>query len=286
MKKFFAAAVIAALALSGCNKEKAGENTTQTSQSGENTENIENNENSEEDFEMPEGYSWAKVEDSSLYDLQFEMPENGEEIAVIQTNMGVIRLRLFPEAAPLAVENFKGLAENGFYDGLIFHRVMNNFMIQGGDPTGTGTGHYSFFDDESFNDEFVPYLHNYRGSLSMANSGANTNGCQFFINQVNTVYEEYLTSVDEAVAENPDIAIQNENNMTFDRYSDIFNEKVADHYREVGGNIHLDYRHTVFGQVFEGMDVVDAIAAVEVNNSDKPLQDVIIEKIYFENYEG
>ena len=284
MKKFFAAAIIAALALSGCrNSDK--EDTNLTSGNGGNVES-NNNEDSEEEFVLPQGYSWAEVKDPSLYDLQFTMPENGEEIAVMQTNMGDIKIRFFPEEAPLAVENFKGLAQSGFYEGVTFHRVMKDFMIQGGDPDGTGRGHYSFFDNESFNDEFVPYLHNYRGSLSMANSGPNTNSSQFFINQASDVYEEYLTGYMDAAAEDPDFAEQNVNKMTFDRYGDIFSEKVAEHYREVGGNIHLDYRHTVFGQVFEGMDIVDKIAEVETDEDDKPVSPVTIERIYFENCEG
>ena len=289
MKRFIIAAVSAILILSGCGNNKAadGDETVNTAQSEEKKEEkTENTENTENGDDKMEDYKIAEVKDPALYDLQFQMPENGEEIAVIQTNKGDIKVRFFPEEAPLAVENFKTLAKNGFYDGIIFHRVIKDFMIQGGDPTGTGTGFASAYDDQAFGDEFAPYLHNYRGSLSMANSGADSNGCQFFINQAGSVYEDYLTSIIQARDESEGACFQNINKKTFDMVSDVYPDAVVNHYREVGGNIHLDYKHTVFGQVFEGMDVVDAIADAAVNEDDKPLEDIVIEKVYFENYEG
>lgn len=113
---------------------------------------------------------------------QLDMPQKGEEIAIMHTSMGDISIRFFPEAAPKAVENFKTHAKDGYYDGLTFHRVINDFMIQGGDPNGDGTGGDSIW-GEPFEDEFSDTLFNIRGSLSMANSGPDTNGSQFFINQ-------------------------------------------------------------------------------------------------------
>ena len=113
---------------------------------------------------------------------QLDMPQAGEEIGVITMETGeVIKLRFFPEAAPKAVYNFKRHALEGYYDGLTFHRIIENFMIQGGDPSGDGTGGESVW-GSAFEDEFSPNLLNIDGAVSMANSGPNTNGSQFFIN--------------------------------------------------------------------------------------------------------
>lgn len=123
---------------------------------------------------------------SSSEPLLQESPlQDGEEIAVMETSLGVIKLRFFPEQAPLAVENFLTLAKEGYYDGVTFHRVIADFMIQGGDPTGTGSGGKSIYTDVAgnrgyFQDEFSDRLFNFRGALSMANSGSNSNGSQFF----------------------------------------------------------------------------------------------------------
>jgi len=107
-------------------------------------------------------------------------------VAVIKTNMGTIELELYSKAVPKTVENFVGLANKGYYNGVIFHRVIEGFMIQGGDPTGTGRGGESFW-GKKFNDEFVDTLkHTGPGILSMANAGPNTNGSQFFITLVPT----------------------------------------------------------------------------------------------------
>lgn len=186
---------------------------------------------------------------------QLQKPQVGEQIAVMHTNHGDISLRLFPDKAPKTVENFVTHAKNGYYDGLIFHRVIKDFMIQGGDPTGTGCGGESIW-GRPFEDEFDPSLHNIRGALSMANAGPGTNGSQFFIVQASAVHPQLLGQMQSLRA--------------------YFPEEVEQAYRENGGTPHLDYHHTVFGQVFEGMDVVDAIASVATNHSDKPLEDVTI----------
>lgn len=193
---------------------------------------------------------------------QLEKPAKGEKIAVMQTNMGDIKIRLFPEVAPKAVENFISHAENGYYDGLIFHRVINDFMIQGGDPTGTGRGGESIY-GRSFEDEFDLSARNYRGALSMANAGPNTNGSQFFIVQARSVDDGLISQMEELADKG-------------------FPEEVTENYKKIGGTPWLDFKHTVFGQVFEGMDVVDNIAQVKVGPQDKPINDVIIEKIVFE----
>ena len=145
--------------------------------------------------------------------------------ATTQTNHGAIELELFDEDAPKTVDNFKKLASDGFYDGVVFHRVIEDFMIQGGDPTGTGSGGPGYqFEDEA-NDHSVV-----RGSLAMANAGPNTNGSQFFI----------VTA--EACP-------------------------------------WLDGKHTVFGRVTAGMDVVDEISKVDTGPGDRPVDEVRIEGI-------
>ena len=113
---------------------------------------------------------------------QFEKPAKDAEVIVMKTSMGTIKLRLFPEKAPKTVENFVTHAKEGYYDGLTFHRVINGFMIQGGDPLGNGTGGESIW-GRPFEDEFDVELRNFRGALSMANAGPCTNGSQFFIVQ-------------------------------------------------------------------------------------------------------
>jgi peptidyl-prolyl cis-trans isomerase B (cyclophilin B) len=197
--------------------------------------------------------------------LQNQKPEKGDKIAVMETSMGTIKLMFFPEIAPKAVENYITLSENGYYDGITFHRVMNEFMIQGGDPTASGSGGESCW-GKSFEDEFSKYLFNFRGALSMANAGANTNGSPFFINQNNGYSDENWEIIKS-------------------RYG--VSEEVVELYKKMGGGAPwLDGHHTVFGQVIEGMDVVDAIAAVPVNIASKPLEDVTIIGITIEEYEG
>ncbi|MDR1565638.1 MAG: peptidylprolyl isomerase [Oscillospiraceae bacterium] len=188
---------------------------------------------------------------------QLEKPKAGEEIAVIETSKGTIKLRLFPEQAPTAVENFKGLISNGYYDGIIFHRVIPDFMIQGGDPDGIGTGGASLW-NEQFENEVGRGLYNFRGALAMANSGPNTNGSQFFIVQSKTADESQLASLSETI---------------------------ANKYKEIGGAPWLDGSYSVFGQAFEGLDIVDAISAVETV-SDKPVEDIKIIKATIEKYKG
>lgn len=193
--------------------------------------------------------------------IQLSTPQKGDTLAVMHTNMGDIKIKLFPEKAPKTVENFVTHSKNGYYNGLKFHRVINDFMIQGGDPRGNGTGGESIWGG-SFPDEFDPELHNLRGALSMANSGPNTNGSQFFIVQAREVPANMLEQM-------------------HDLEDNGFPADITAAYAELGGTPWLDFRHTVFGQVTDGMDVVDAIAAVETNN-DVPCEDVIISSIDIE----
>ena len=188
---------------------------------------------------------------------QLALPVAGDLVAVMHTNMGDIAIRLFPDHAPKAVENFTTHAKNGYYDGIVFHRVIKDFMIQGGDPTATGCGGESIW-GHNFKDEFTPELHNLRGALSMANAGPGTNGSQFFIVQADTVHPMLVKQMKEP------------------RLAEMFPTECVEAYEKVGGTPHLDFRHTVFGQVYAGMDVVDAIASVKTNGQDKPLEDVTI----------
>lgn len=193
--------------------------------------------------------------------LQLKSPETGDTVAVMHTSMGDIKIKMFPERTPKTAENFITHAKNGYYDGLKFHRVIKDFMIQGGDPLGTGIGGESIWGGK-FEDEFDTELHNLRGALSMANAGPNTNGSQFFIVQAKDAPANMLEQMEELTESG-------------------FPHDIIEAYRELGGTPWLDFRHTVFGQVFEGMDIVDKIAAVKTVN-DKPSEDVIINSIDIE----
>lgn len=179
--------------------------------------------------------------------------------AVIKTNRGDMTFVLFPEVAPKAVENFVTHAKDGYYDGLIFHRIIKDFMIQGGDPTGTGCGGESVW-GKSFEDEFSIDARNYYGALSMANSGPNTNGSQFFIVQAKSVPENLLAQMEQLKEQG-------------------YPQECIDNYREVGGTPWLDFHHTVFGQIVDGEDVLENIAAVQTGPNDKPIYDVVIDTV-------
>lgn len=180
----------------------------------------------------------------------------GEKKAIIKTNMGDITVRLFADKTPKTVENFLGHAANGYYDGQIFHRIIKDFMIQGGDPSGTGMGGTSIWEDE-FEDEFSNELFNVYGALSMANRGPNTNGSQFFIVQASQVPSDMLGQLEGAG----------------------YPTEVIEAYATKGGTPWLDNRHTVFGQVIEGMDIVEKIANVKTGAMDKPVEDVVLETV-------
>lgn len=187
-----------------------------------------------------------------LPQLNTEVADN-EDLVEMVTTKGTIKIKLFPELAPKAVENFMTHAKDGYYDGVTFHRVIQDFMIQGGDPDGNGTGGESIW-GEGFETEISNQLYSIRGALSMARTqDPNSNGSQFFI-------------------------VQNSDDMHDGLLKDDYPQAIIDAYKN-GGYPSLDGEYTVFGQVVEGMDVVDAIAAVETDSSDKPTEDVKIEKI-------
>jgi len=169
----------------------------------------------------------------------------GEVLVEMNTTLGAVKIKLFPEFAPKTVENFLGHAKSGYYNGIIFHRVIQDFMVQGGDPTGTGMGGESIWGD-SFEDEFSDKLFNLRGALSMANAGPNTNGSQFFIVQMKHLPSDMLRQLQGAG----------------------FPEEIIEAYAKNGGTPWLDHKHTVFGHVVEGMDIVDKIADVEKDPRD------------------
>ena len=209
-------------------------------------------------FDALEGFGMVEKE---LHFPQVDIEAVDGPIATIKTNHGDMRIKLFPEHAPKTVANFIALSKDGYYDGVIFHRIIKDFMIQGGDPTGTGMGGESIY-GESFEDEFSEELYNVRGALSMANAGPNTNGSQFFI-----VQNQHLPYSKKEIARGG------------------WPEPIAEIYAEQGGTPHLDRRHTVFGQLADeaSYKVLDAIAGVETGAMDKPVEDVVIETIEIED---
>lgn len=180
--------------------------------------------------------------------------------ATIETTMGAIKVQLFPMHAPKTVENFIKLAEKHYYDGVIFHRVIPDFMIQGGDPTGTGRGGESIY-GHPFEDEFSEELFNFTGALSMANAGPNTNGSQFFI-----ITNEHVPA-----------------NMISEMKMVGYPQEIIDYYKKNGGTPWLDFHHTVFGQVLTGMDVVEKISKVKRDAMDKPRKEIVIKKVLIEH---
>ena len=209
-------------------------------------------------FDALEGFGMVEKE---LHFPQVDIEAVDGPIATIKTNHGDMRIKLFPEHAPKTVANFTALSKDGYYDGVIFHRIIKDFMIQGGDPTGTGMGGESIY-GESFEDEFSEELYNVRGALSMANAGPNTNGSQFFI-----VQNQHLPYSKKEIARGG------------------WPEPIAEIYAEQGGTPHLDRRHTVFGQLADeaSYEVLDAIAGVETGAMDKPVDEVVIENIEIED---
>lgn len=197
---------------------------------------------------------------SAFPQLSNDVTDNESEV-LMHTSEGDITIKLFPKYAPLAVENFLTHAKEGYYNGVRFHRVISDFMIQSGDPKGDGTGGESIWKNKDksidsgngFKNEISPYLYNIRGAVAMANAGADTNGSQFFINQNTDDQSQKLSS-------------------------SSYPEPIIGAYAK-GGNPSLDGNYTVFGQVIDGMDVVDKIAQTATDDNDKPTTDVTITSI-------
>ena len=197
---------------------------------------------------------------------QTAAPKTGDQIVTFDVkDFGEIKAVLFPEVAPYGVKNFTLHANEGYYDGLTFHRIISNFMIQGGDPDGNGTGGESIWKTPFYN-ETAPQACIIRGSLCYANAGYDpSNGSQFFITQLDTVTDE-------------DLKMYEEQGITL-------TEEQKEIYKKNGGAAWLQGGYTVFGQVYEGMDIVDEISKVSTDDADKPLDDVIINKVTISEYE-
>lgn len=311
MKKHRIKAVIAlclaastiAVALAGCNSSSS------SSSSGSSSATSAPSTTATEAATNAELIGWDDlVVERNIYDdkehevgYQLDKPSVGEEVAILHTTMGDISMRFFPEAAPKAVENFITHAKDGYFDGLTFHRVINNFMIQGGDPKGNGTGGESIY-GKSFEDEFSNKLFNIRGSVAMANSGADTNGSQFFINQagkdtfsgwanLEAQWKQVHQEISNYVAQGKTDIVLNQLNYIAGLDTDVIPDEVKKLYEENGGNPTLDGAfniidrgHAVFAQVYDGMDIVDKIAAVEVDANSKPKTDVKIESVEIKTY--
>ena len=252
--------------LTGCNTTEEVKNVSNTTNSTV-TESKE-----EHETENINNFDYAKAAQK-----QMSKPEEGETIAIIKVkNFGEMKVKFFEDIAPKAVENFTTHAKNGYYNGLTFHRVINEFMIQGGDPDGNGLGGESIW-GTGFGTELALEAVPYRGSLCMAmSSQPNSIGSQFFITQAN--YSETM----EGMLKNGG-----------------FPEKLVEQYKSYGGYLSLYLQYTVFGQVYEGLDVLDKIAKVETesvplivdgvnygNQDDKPVKDVIIESIEITTYKS
>ena len=246
MKKLISLAlclILAAAILAGCGKEVVSTGTTSKAESAQDENNSSGNTITESgDYSMVLSGSYTKLADVPAADLskidtdyQGAAPKKGDVVAILHTNQGDIKMRFFPEVAPKAVNNFIALAKAGKYDNTIFHRVIEDFMIQGGDYTNfDGTGGESIY-GENFGYEISDYVLNIRGAVAMAHSSLpDSNGSQFYICQKNSNW--------------------------------------------------LDGDYTVFGQVYEGLEIVDKIAAVE-KNGEKPVEDVKLTSVEVTAYQ-
>ena len=244
--------------LTGCsNKDTANNNSAKNKTSNSTTNSSSKNATNTEKGET----KMSDIDFREAAEKQMALPNSGDQIAIMHVkDYGDIKFKFFPEVAPKAVENFLTHAKEGYYNGLTFHRVINEFMIQGGDPKGDGTGGESIW-GSGFGTELDYTLVPYRGSLCMAMSSLpNSIGSQFFITQAN-----YSSSM-------------------YSYFKSSFPVSLLNQYKEHGGYLSLYMQYTVFGQVYEGMDIVDKIAATETDSNDKPLTDVVIESIEVTNY--
>ncbi|MDR0986444.1 MAG: peptidylprolyl isomerase [Ruminococcus sp.] len=232
---------------------------------------------SEAETDVPDDINVVLTDDAPI--KNFIMPEVGENIAVMTVkDYGTIKIKLFPVEAAKGTENFVGLANIDYYDELIFHRVIKDFMNQGGDPRGDGTGGSSMWGDK-FDGGIPEGLYHFSGAIAYANSGGtDTNGSQFYI--VNTP-AGYVNggAYQDAAGNIINVTDIYQTGLTLPK-------NVATMYEEKGGVPFLDGSYTVFGQVFEGLDVVRAIGDAPTDANDKPLTQILIEDISIVPYEG
>ena len=237
-------------------------------------------------------------------------PKSGDLIATFEIEgYGTIKAVLFPQAAPVGVENFQKLCDSGYYKGLNIHRVMSGFMFQGGSKNGNGTGGSAMVNGGKFPIETAQNARHFYGALCYANAGPENNSTQFYIvnnkssqdigaynvdanqkaiddavDEVNEVASQYTADVIEAYMADVQYS---QNTLTFIKYA---SDEIRARYKEKGGTPSLDGNYTVFGQVYEGFDVIDAISAAEVRNNganeiSKPVKDIIIKNISVSTFE-
>lgn len=200
---------------------------------------------------------------------QFSKPRQGDTIAeIFVRGYGIIYVKLFPEIAPKAVENFTTHAKDGYYDGVLFYRIIRDSMLESGDPTGTGSGGESIW-GEGFKDEFNSSFQPYHGALCMANTGPDTNGSRFFLIQATQTYNDTLLDQLEQ------------------KYQVEYDDGVRRIYQRVGGAPWFYHLNTVFGQVYKGYDVMNDIAVVNKKDEEKgiPAEEVIIDTIKIKAYQ-
>lgn len=198
--------------------------------------------------------------------LNFTEPQEGEEIAVFDIkDYGQIKIKLFEAQCPKGVENFKSLIESGYYDGITFHRVINHFMIQSGDPTGSGSGGESKW-GKGFTQEISSNLRHFAGAVSYATATDKLNGSQFFIVTGDEIDSSHFDSLKK-------------------QYGKDYPDTAKERYYEKGGYPYLDGDYEVFGQVIEGLDICFEIAKVETVK-DKPVKDVVISSAKLEKYKS
>ena len=207
-----------------------------------------------------------QLEDEKI--LNFTAPAKDEEIVVLTIkDYGEVKIKLFPEECEKGVENFKKLVEKGFYDELIFHRVVNDFVIQGGDPKGNGTGGEDAWGGNGFAQTISPNLQHYTGAVAYAIGPDKLNKSQFYIVTGEAISDDYFKQMSAT-------------------YGKTFSEQVQKMYKLMGGQPFLDNGYEVFGQVFDGLEHCLAIQEVEVNSNDKPKSPVVIEKAEIVKYDG
>ena len=197
---------------------------------------------------------------------QMEAPKVGEEIAIIETDFGTMKLRLFPDIAPKAVENFKSLSKEGYFNGKTFYRVKKGELIMAVDEEEED--YSSSIYGKAFEDEFNENYGHFKGTVSMANRGPDTNESTFFIVNGSSVDEGIIDAMRELGED------------------EGFSSELIDTYENIGGYYEFDFKHTVFGQVFEGLDIVEKLVNVELNYMDEPEEEIVIEKIEIVTFEG